>query len=425
MRRLCILLCIVLLMRCAHASVALRTDGGAVLLAENGAEVVSFGTYADIVPLGGDLFAAGQTGSYALIDGEGKLRTEPVYGEFRIAGEMLLARKDGLWGMLNVDGTPQSEFIYTMIVPGEKTAWAITGVNGDAQSDMLYALCADGTASETGLYVRRIDESAGDGLLAVMPGGSDRFGYCDSSGRLVIEARFETAGAFSNGLAAVGIEGRVDIIAVDGSVVLPAEYDYVQISCAGSILAADASGAYVFDSSGELLAAHPGEAVSAGFVGDNYLIHDGSGLRIYDEQNALKFTLNGDAAVHPGLDGRLIIAEGAWGERCVHLNGSERMFQNLYPLGIADGSAVYAFLQADVARYMNNKLGEIQLSVDMDSTRYGVVDSDGDQLRPAIYKSIEYLTDNRLLVRTDSHWQMIDVSGRVYWQMSLQAAAAE
>lgn len=112
---------------------------------------------------------------------------------------------------------------------------------------------------------------------------------------------------------------------------------------------------------------------------------------------------------------QLIISEGAWGEECVYLNGGSRRWQNLYPLGSVGGEAIYACMTANVGRYMNDLLGEVQLSTDMDSARYGVTDSRGEPLLDCNYVSIELLGEDRLLARTEAQWQLIDIEGRVLW----------
>ena len=77
MRRLlcAILLAVILLAGNAQAALCVRMDDGAALLDRDGGEIVSPGTHADIVALGGDLYAAcGEDGLYALMDETGALR---------------------------------------------------------------------------------------------------------------------------------------------------------------------------------------------------------------------------------------------------------------------------------------------------------------------------------------------------------------
>ena len=114
-----------------------------------------------------------------------------------------------------------------------------------------------------------------------------------------------------------------------------------------------------------------------------------------------------------------------WGEKCVYLSGTHQKYQNLYPLGTSGGEAVYACMEANVGRYVNDLLGEIQLSTDMDSARYGVVDAEGWKLTECIYLSLDFLADDRLLARTEDAWQMIDARGNVLWEHAAPMQSAE
>ena len=99
----------------------------------------------------------------------------------------------------------------------------------------------------------------------------------------------------------------------------------------------------------------------------------------------------------------------------MHLLGTDTAYQNLYPLGTAGETPLYASLTVIVGRYVNDRLGEIQLSTDMDSARYGVVNGDGEQLLEPVYRALYFLEDDRLLARTDGDWRVIDSQGTVYW----------
>lgn len=420
---LLMVLCLALTPLSALAAVSVRLDNGAALLTRDGAVLAPLGVYEDIVDLGGGLFAARPVGEkgYALMDDAGTLLTQAHYSDFRSQEGLLLANRDGFWGLLGRDGAELSRFEYTQIVPADgERFWVLRGDANDLESDELHILGADGSEVATGLYLRRMRPDAAEGLLAVLRPGSGLWGYCDAEGEMRIAARFSHAGSFINGRAVVVLEDGYGVIDTEGDLVVAPEYDHLEISPSGFILASKTLwGAWVFDLNGGQLARYEGEEISAALVGDGYCVADGERLRVYAADGSLLAEAGRDAAVSEGVNGQLILADGAWGEKCVRLSGTaggeDQTWQHLYPLGTADGEGIYACMQANSARYINDLLGEIQISMDMESARFGVVDARGVERIPCQYDSIDWIADDRLLTRTGDYWQMLDLQGAVYW----------
>ena len=306
-RLLCaILLVVMLLAGNAQAALCVRMDDGAALLDRDGGEIVAPGTHSDIVFLGGGLYAAGNEGGlYALMDESGTLCTDFLYDQLRCEGDLLLAQRDGLWGMLRADGTPLSGFVYSWMQPnGTGGAWAIAGDRSDAESDPLYRVSASGTVSETDLRVHAVGGGT-EGMLSVQLPGERRYGYCDAAGELAIPAQFDYAGDFTGGLAAAVLEGRYGAIDMSGAWVLQQEYDFLQISPAGFILAAvELEGVYVFDGSGAELARYEGNDVYAALAGEGYVVSYPDALQLYDASGALLLETSHDASVTEGIGGQ-------------------------------------------------------------------------------------------------------------------------
>lgn len=416
-RLLMLLLCLSLLSGSASAALCVRMEDGAALLEADGSVIVAPGNYDDIVPLGDGLFAAGSGGLYALLDESGQARTEMVFSDLQLADGLILAERDGKWGLLDRDGSERCPFEYTWILPSESgNCWALRGDPNDLESDKLYRIDPDGGQHASRVYVRAVGSAGAEGMLSVLLPGSGKYGYCDALGRLTIAAKYEYAGSFVGGLAAVAENGCYGAIDRTGSSVIPAEYDFLEISEAGFAIASKRQeAALVFDLSGREIARYEGEDIYIASVGECYAVVDRNFLSVYDASGTMLLQAPGDSVALEGVDGQLIISEGAWGEECVYLNGGRRRWQNLYPLGIIAGEPVYACMTANVGRYMNDLLGEIQLSTDMDSARYGVTDGRGEPLLDCDYVSVELLGEDRLLVRTEQQWQMIDIEGRLYW----------
>lgn len=417
-RWLAVLLCLWLLMGAAQAQLSLRMEDTAALVDMDGVEIVPSGIYQDIVALGDGLFAAQQDGLWALMDGSGGLLTDVRYSRLHREGGMLLAELEGSWGLLNADGTALCSFEYSLIVPnGNGGCWALMSDPDDMDSDRLYRIDAQGRRHATQLCVRDVGAQVSEGMLRVIPRGGSRYGYADAMGRMCIEAVYDYAGDFIKGVAPVVLDGRYGAIDRSGGMVVPAEYDFLEIGAGGLIVAARwQTGAWVFDADGRELACYDGEDIYIAAVGEGYAVIDADFMYLYDGSCTLQLEAPPSAVATEGVNGQMIISDGMWGEACVQLSGTQQRYQNLYPLGTACGEAIYACMEADVGRYVNDRLGEVQLSTNMDSARYGVVNAAGEALIPCRYLSLEYLADDRLLARTERSWLLIDAAGSVLWE---------
>lgn len=395
------------------SAVAVRLEETAVLLDLEGAVLVDEGVYADIVPLDGALFAASADGEgYALMDGSGAILSEALYDELRLVDDVLMAHCDGGWGLLLRDGTERTDFDFDVILPtGAGGCWALR-----TEEDGLALVLLDGVGRVriSSLLVLRWGE-AGDGLLALQL-EDGLWGYSDVEGRMCIPARYDWAGRFVDGCAPVVSEGHWGAIGKDGEWIVPPEYERLEVSGDGFLLASGDAGATVLDARGEVRARYAGAGVWAALVGEGYCVCDGEALRLFSSDGELLETLAPDAAASEGLGGQLILSEGMWGEACVRILGTQARYQDLYPLGTVDDEPVYACLAVHSALYENDLLHEVQLSVDMDSARYGLVSAAGVQLLPSEYTWLGALADDRFLARTENSWQMIDSRGKVYWQ---------
>lgn len=413
----CLVLCALLIWGSAQAAVCAHTDAGALLLEENGNEIVPLGVYEKIVALGGGRFAAEQDGMLLLLDECGNALTEALYSDLRRSGEWILACWNSLWGLLDQTGAQQSEFIYESLVSdGEGHFWALKaeGTRMDAKEVFM----PDGSGGEiaTGVLAERLGDEAGEGLIAVRLTDDKLWGYIDACGSIAIPAQYRHAGRFCGGRAAAVSEGAWGVIDAGGAWIVPAEYDALELSEAGFLAASRmGEGVWILDFNGELLAFHEGEECYAAVVGNAYSIYDGSELRLYDASCALLETLSRRGSVYAGLNGQWILSDGAWGEECVYLSGTETKWQNISPLGISEGTALYVCMRADSVRYVSELLGEIQIATDMESARYGVLNAEGELLIPCEYEAIEYAGSDRLLLYANGTWRLTDPQGEIYW----------
>ena len=89
------------------------------------------------------------------------------------------------------------------------------------------------------------------------------------------------------------------------------------------------------------------------------------------------------------------------------------------------GEPVYACMGVRAARYQNDLLHEVQVSVDMESARYGLVGGAGEVLLPCGYTAVWWIADDRFLVQDESQWRVVNSWGKVYWRSSYGAGEEE
>lgn len=425
MKKLLLILLALLLSMPAQAAVSVRLEDGSALLDASGSVIVDFGAWDDIVRLSADRFAAEQNGLYALLDAQGNALTETVYSDLRICGETVLACRDDLWGILTLHGTVRNDFQYTRLMDADAGRfWAIRTDPEDLNSDELFLLDASGRESSAGIFVRRTAEKASCGRLAVQVPETGLWGFCDPDGSLAVPAEYESVGRFTAGIAPVVQDGFWGAIDFDGKCIVPARYDSLEITEAGTILASVAGeGVRVFSPDGAQIAAHTEADAFAAAAGDGYAVYERDSASIFDAEGNERFTFSANASISEGLNGQILIADGPWGEENCFIAGTENRYRHLYPLAITVAGPLYACMSVNASEYMNELLGEVQLAVDMDSARWGTADANGALQLPMEYESLQYLGEDRLLVQTETQWQMLDLSGNVLWNHPINGDA--
>lgn len=167
----------------------------------------------------------GTNGAFTL---EGTWLAEPGrYGDIGDFGPDGLARVDtthnwytGRRGVIDTQGREVLEPVYDVI-----------GLGGDglivAGSDLEGYAVLDGQGRQVGSLPKEAAGALGvrEGLALWQDEETQLWGYLDLEGREVIPARFEVAGLFYDGRAAVVLEGKLGYIDPTGEVVIPCQYD--------------------------------------------------------------------------------------------------------------------------------------------------------------------------------------------------------
>ena len=387
----------------------------AALVDDTGAEVIPSGVFTELFTVREDaLYAAGEPGDYRLYDAEGVLVSDECFSMIHDAGNALIFCQDGLYGAMDSEGNVLIEPAWTQLVlSGEDAFLALDASPLDEQPDELLWLTASAEPVRTGVTTSSGLCEFADGRMPFMaPGG--RWGAVDARGAVAIEPTWRYLGSFANGLAmAEGALGR-GLVDVDGTVVVEPKYEWLDRSAA-MIAARTADGEIdVYAPDGGLCFTLEGGDRQVTLVGAVLAVTGAEESRLYDANGALLLTASAEATFAEGVDGQVIVADGAWGERCQRLvnpDGSDASgpFQRILPLT----SGRYAFLTMSGATYYSRDLGRIQTSWDYDSVRYGLMDGAGSALTEAVYREIRSLANGCLLMVSDAQIAVADADGNV------------
>ena len=232
----------------------------------------------------------------------------------------------------------------------------------------------------------------------------------------MIEAQFETADRFENGIARASLDGLLGIIDADGEWKIKPEFDYLEIGDGVIVGLFNRERMVAFNMHCQEVFRIEGTQIEAAVAGRYPLVLEGDVLRVYSPEGDELFETDPQSTVTAGLDGQLILSDGDWGASCASLVSpegvrAERKDQHLIPL--SDGR--YAFIKMNVAVYYSEALEEVRYSSDYDSLRWGMIDSAGKEILPAVYTEIRALGENRFLTIAEDGLRIVDGDGNEIW----------
>lgn len=406
----------------AEELLCISVEDGAALLTADGREIVAPGEWSDAFRLTEDRYALGvQTEAgmrYALCGREGQPITAAVYEMLSASGTAILFRQDGLYGAMDADGNLLVEAQYTQLTPAGEGFFAMTDDPFDEDADEIFRITAEGEVLGTGVSTDEGLSSFVDDRMPFQNPRNERYGYINTEGEVAIKAQFETAGGFCNGLARVSKNGFLGVINADGEWLIEPEYDYLEIGEEVILALYGRECVIAFDMDCRELFRIEGTKLEAAVVGGCPVVLEDDVLRVYTAQGDELFETDPQSTLTAGLEGQLILSDGDWGASCVSLVSAqgvraERTDQHLIPL--SDGR--YAFIKMNVAAYHSEALDEVRYSCDYESLRYGMIDSEGNEILPAEYTEIRALGQNRFLAIDESGLRMVDGGGNVIWSL--------
>lgn len=128
--------------------------------------------------------------------------------------------KDNLWGFMNEKGEiviePQYSFVQMF---HEDAAWV-------KKDDHIFFIDKGGNPIIDTDTWKDYDFEFSEGLLAVK-NNDNKWGFIDKKGNIVIEPQWDEAQSFSNGLAAISLNGKYGYINTSGQLIITPTWEYV------------------------------------------------------------------------------------------------------------------------------------------------------------------------------------------------------
>lgn len=395
----------------AMAVCVVQTDHMAALVSDDGARLAVAEAAFELID--GALYAVGRAGDYALCDARGEFLGDARYEMLEAAGDVLLCRRDGRYGALDLTGEVLIPPEWAALTyAGEGAFLALEGDIYDDQPDELIFLDSDGARQNTGSLTQIGLRGFHDGRMAFML-SDGHYGYVDNLGRQVIPPQWRWAGDFADGVAVVSDAEGMGLIDAGGRIVVPPQYVWMQRGESGIAGLSETGTLDVWSPDGARLIFALEGVMEASVCGDDLIAKDAQTARVYDASGACVFEASPEVLFFPGLDGQLIVMDGPWGGACQYL---------LNPDGSAASGRYQRILPLCAGRY-----AAMTFDADnFDAARYGLLSADGRELLPAEYRRISRAGENRLALETEDAVIFADTDGNALcrWPVSETAASS-
>ena len=421
------------------ALIPIYLDGSAMLADASGREIVPPGVYTDFYHLNvpdGDAAAAylaagkevdGNT-LFGLMDTQGNLLSPVEYDTLLYEGGMIICGKDGLYGVLGLDGKVLIEPEYTSLIPnGEGGLLALKTDWWDDQPDGVYAIDASGAESATGVKTLFLfDSFFSEGKLALLSAENNRYGYVDAQGQWAVRPQFAFAMEFNGGLAVASISSGYGVIDVNGNWVMTPRYSLIWRTDDLIVAMEGNEACTVFDAATlENKFRVTGSNVFAYDDGERLVITDDEATRLYDSDGTLLFTGSATATISSDESGMFVVSDGPWGSPSARLYAADgtpqgEARQSIFPLGSVNGAAYFGYLEMEATP---SDTETDAWDYDPYSIHYGLLNASGEAVTEAIFTNLQFGSDSCFLANTEDAGGLIDVNGE--WIAKWEYEAAE
>jgi tetratricopeptide (TPR) repeat protein len=184
-------------------------------------------------PMSEDVFSAYNGSTWGVYNKNEQTLIEGLDDITTIANGYFAAKTGNKWYVYKSDGTKAWDTGYTSVAQDDK------GVI--YRNDRMFVntgfsyIMVDSTGKQIGSTSYEDVRIFGDTTYAAVE-VNGKWGFVDKDGNMVIDAKYDGARSFSNGLAAVKISGKWGFIDINGDVVIEADYyDAKDFSSTGSV----------------------------------------------------------------------------------------------------------------------------------------------------------------------------------------------
>ena len=274
--------------------------------------------------------------------------------------------------------------------------------------------------------------SFSDGLASVGTGsGTDmKYGYIDKSGNVVIPYQFDRAWDFYNGSAVVTVGGKSGIINKAGAYIAEPVYDGINIWLLrfGIIVVEQNGKCGVLAPDGKLIVPiEYDNAYNSMYTPDSLIIVEKDRkLGLVDRSGALIVPVQYDYIGYLS-DGMIVVSVGTWGNmKYGYYDDSGKLVVPLeydYAESFSDGRAMVGKGTSSDTRYgYIDKSGELIMPLEYDEIswfnrdfqkvnkdgRFGLIGMDGSEALAAEYDDISFYSEDKAWVKKDGFWGIIE-----------------
>ncbi len=406
-------------------------DDGALLVGTDGRALTERGAYVSIerisppeAPAGEALFAAyveqNKREQCVLLNATGQALTGPDYDAVYRADGLIYAVAEGLTGLLDAALNERIPCNYTQLVSSGEGFLALNADPNDERPDGVFLIDANGGETPTGTTVLYGLNAFSEGLMPAMD-ANGRMGYLGARGEWAIEAQYDYAGAFRNGVAVAVLGTGEGLIDRNGKWLVEPVYAWIQQGGAdGRLLLAQQ------DSRQVLLLDPDTYQVKKRFEGEDIYATaqlDVDRAQIALDDRTLLIDAQGETRFEAGfgatletwadMDGRIVarlLGSGAIDD--VWLYGEDGKpvagpYRELYGLGRIAGRALFAAVSFELS-------GEGEDAVEVSGTHMiEVIDAEGSRVvEPRAYDHVALDPSGLLLFESEDAVGAIDLTGR-------------